>query len=120
MEEITVTASRQNGESIPAKFSIGQTLDELSQQFGAEIVYSHVRRSLIIALQAFMRTQLDAQKSPEDIQVAVAAWKPGVRRAAKTPLERAMEEVARMSPADRAALAKKIRSQGKEDTAVAA
>jgi hypothetical protein len=54
---------------------------------------------------------LDAGKSPEEIQAAVAEWKPGLRKAAKSPLERAREEIARMSPADRSALAKEIRAR---------
>jgi len=111
MADIEVKAERTNGSSVTAQWNLGDNVADLISQFGEEVIYSHVRRSLVIAVQAFMRTMLDGGKSPEEIQAAVKEWKPGLRRAAKTPIERAREEIARMSPADRAALAKEIRAR---------
>lgn len=111
MAAIEVKAERTNGNAVSANWDLGENVQALVEQFGEDVVFSHVKRSLIIAVQAFMRGMLDAGKSPEEIQAAVAEWKPGLRKAAKTPIERAREEIARMSPADRAALAKEIRAR---------
>jgi hypothetical protein len=97
---IEVKAERTNGNSVAANWELGDTVAALQEQFGEDVIFSHVKRSLIIAVQAFMRGMLDAGKSPEEIQAAVAEWKPGLRKAAK-----------RMSPADRTALAKEIRAR---------
>ena len=111
MAAIEVKAERTNGNSVTANWELGDTVAALQEQFGEDVIFSHVKRSLISAVQAFMRGMLDGGKSPEEIQAAVAEWKPGLRKAAKSPLERAREEIARMSPADRTALAKEIRAR---------
>jgi hypothetical protein len=111
MASIEVKAERTNGNSVSASWELGDTVAALIEQFGEDVIFSHVKRSLIIAVQAYMRGMLDAEKSPEEIQKAVADWKPGLRKAAKSPLERARDEISRMSPADRAALAKEIRAR---------
>jgi hypothetical protein len=112
MQTIEVKAQRgENGPTVTANYDVGDSVAELITQFGEEVIYSHVRRSLVIALQAYMRAQLDAEKTPETIIESVKEWKPGLRKAAKSPMERAREEIARMSPADRQALAKEIRSR---------
>jgi hypothetical protein len=121
MTPIEVTAEKNStGASTTATYNLGDTIPELVEQFGEEVVISHVKRSITIALQAFMRVQLDGGKSTEEIQAAVATWKPGVRKAAKTPIERAREEFQRMSPADRAMLIKELRQKKADETGIAA
>ena len=112
MQEVEVTAEKMStGATVTASFSFGDSVSELITQFGEDVVYSHVRRSLIIALQAYMRGQLEAEKQPEEIIASVPGWKPGLKKTAKSPLERAREEINKMSPADRTALAKEIRAR---------
>lgn len=121
MQKVEVSAERTNGPSCTVEFTVGDNVAELMEQFGEEVIYSHVRRSLVIALQAYVRTQLDKDPVPsaEEIQKLVDDWKPGLRRAAKSPKERALEELARMSPADRAQLLKELRAQAKGEQAAA-
>jgi hypothetical protein len=119
MQEITINSERLNGASATAKFNIGETAAELIEQFGEEVVYSHVRRSLVIAIQAAMRGMTDAGKSPEEIQEAVTNWKPGLKKPAKSALEKAREELAKMSPADRKALVAQIKELSRAEGAAA-
>lgn len=114
-----VTAERKGGPSVTVNYNFGEALPELTAAFGDEIVYSHARRSLVVALQSFIRTQIEAGKSQDEIQTAVADWKPGHRKAGKSPQERVHDMLQRMSPADRAALLKEYRSREKERSAAA-
>ncbi len=109
MSEMQVTAERREGGSAEATYDMPDDVAGMIEKFGEEVVFSHVKRSMVIALQSFMRSKLDAGAPAEDIQAAVTEWKPGTKRAAKSPIERAREEIAKMSPADRAALAKEMR-----------
>jgi hypothetical protein len=119
MPEMEIPAERQNGSSATAKYDMPDTVQGMVEKFGEDVCFSHIKRSLVIAIQAYMRPMIDAGKSAEDIQAAVADWKPGVKKAAKSPLERAREELSKMSPADRAALAKELR-QRKDEAGAAA
>lgn len=112
-----VTAERKGGPSVTVDYDFGETLSDLSNAFGDESVYNHARRSLVVALQSFIRTQIEAGKSQDEIQAAVGEWKPGHRKAGKTPQERVHDMLQRMSPADRAALLKEYRSREKERSA---
>jgi hypothetical protein len=118
MSEIDIPAERQNGSSATAKYEMPDTVAGMTEKFGEDVVYSHVKRSLVIAIQAYMRPMIDAGKSAEEIQTAVTDWKPGVKKAAKSPLERAREELTKMSPADRKALMSELRSR-KDEVAAA-
>lgn len=120
MQTVEINSERRTGGSATATMEIGENLAELSTQFGEDVVYSHVKRSLIIAVQATMRGMMDAGKSPEEIQEAVTNWKPGLKKPGKTALEKAREELAKMSPADRKALAAQIKELARGGDAVAA
>jgi len=111
MAELQVKAERVNGPSGSVTWNTPDDVNGLVETYGSEIVYSHARRSIIIALQSYIRGMLDDGKSQEEIQTAVNEWKPGLRKVGKTPLERARDEISRMSPADRKALAKEIRER---------
>lgn len=120
MQEVKINSERRTGGSAEATLMLGENVQELVEQFSEEVVYSHVRRSLIIAIQATMRGMMDAGKSPEEIQQAVTDWKPGLKKPGKTALEKAREELAKMSPADRKALAAQIKELARGGDAVAA
>lgn len=114
-----VKAERRNGTSVEVEYDMPDTLAGLTEKFGEEVITSHASRSLVIALQAYIRPQMDKGLSQEDIQSLVTDWKPGVKKAAKSPIERAREEITKMSPADRAALLKELRQKKDEQQAAA-
>jgi hypothetical protein len=109
-----VTAERQGGASVTVSYDFGDDLNSLTEKFSAEVVFSHARRSFVVALQSFVRTQIEAGKSAEEIQALVNEWKPGQRKAGKSPGERVHDMLQRMDPAARAALLKEYRAKEKE------
>lgn len=105
-----ITAKRKkSGKELSFQFDMPETLEALVERFGAEPIYTHARGSLIVALQGFVRGQLDRDKSEGDIRKAIDEWKPGNRKPGKSPAERAREAMAKLSPEDRAALLKELR-----------
>jgi hypothetical protein len=116
MQEIEIAAelTAKNGNEAKAstvKTQIGENIEELGGQFGNDVVYSHARRSIIIAMQTSIRGMLEQGKSDAEIQAQMAEWKPGLKRPAKTPLDRVRDEFTRMSPEDRKRILKELREK---------
>jgi hypothetical protein len=112
MQELEITAERPTtGAAVTVKVPIGDNLDELKTQFGDDAVYTRARQSLIIAIQAFLRLQLDANKPQEEIQQLALEWKPGQRRPAKTPEDAARDALGKMSAEQRAAFIKELKAR---------
>jgi hypothetical protein len=112
--EVTAELTAKNGneaKGATVKTQIGENLDELGSQFGPDVVYSHARRSIIIAMQTSIRGMLEQGKADEEIQQAMSEWKPGLKRPAKTPLDRVRDEFTRMSPEDRKRILKELRDK---------
>lgn len=112
-----ITAERKEGGSVTVEYEFGETLADLSSRFGDEVVRSHAQRSFVVALQSYIRSQLDQGKSSAEIQAAVNEWKPGQRQKGKSLAERTAELLSKMDPAARQALLKEYRSQAKQASA---
>lgn len=108
-----VTAERKEGGSVTVDYEFGDSLADLSAKFGDEVVRSHAQRSFVVALQSFIRSQLDQGKTHDEIQAAVTEWRPGQRQKGKSPAERVSELLGKMDPAARQALLKEYRAQQK-------
>jgi hypothetical protein len=102
----------KKGGSIEVDYDIPDTLNDMVQRYGENVVYNHARGSVIVALQGYLRSQLGKDKpaSPADIQKEVRTWKPGVRKQGKSPAEKAREQLAKLTPEERAALLKEHRA----------
>lgn len=101
----TIKATKKDSDKVvQVEYDLPETLEGLSEKFGAEAVASAATDSFTIAIQALIRRHFD--KSQEEIEAAVAAWLPGVRQAGvkKTPLEKAQAALRAMSDEDRQAL----------------
>jgi hypothetical protein len=79
---VEVTASLMNGkEKIKEHtilFDFGSTVEEAIEKFTAEVVHSNFVRASKVTCQAALRRLMEAGKSDEEIDTAMAAWKPGV------------------------------------------
>jgi len=120
MQEVDVSAelTAKNGneaKSASAKMNVGENLEELGNQFGQEVVYSHARRSIVIAMQTSIRGMLEQGKTEHEIQAAMAEWRPGVKRPAKTAMDRVREEISRMSPEDKKRILKELREKASNE-----
>lgn len=116
MNEIEVaTEDPKTSRNATVKMQMAENISELMEQFGADVVFSHAKRSIIIALQTSLRGAIKGGKSDEEVQALANDWKPGLKKPAKSPLEKIKEELARLSPEDRKRIASEIR--GREKTA---
>lgn len=108
--QVTANISKGDhaGKAVSVEYSPLDATDlkTLVENFGESEVFEHAKRSFVVGLQSFLRNQIEAGKSDEGIQEAAAEWKPGTRRAAKSPQERIAELMAKMSPAERDAMLK--------------
>jgi hypothetical protein len=118
MNKVKVSAQRGTDPPVEVDFEVAENLSELTEQFGEDVVFSHGKRSIIIALQGYMRSIMDsgkeAGKSPSDIALevssAVVGWKPSQKKAPKSTSEKARDILSRLSPAERQALLKEYRT----------
>jgi hypothetical protein len=121
MQTVKVVAQRGTEPPVEVDFDIAENLSELTEQFGDEIVFSHAKRSVIIALQGYMRSLMDQQREKGADAATIAAtivdqvrgWKPSQKKAPKTTAEKARDLLTRLSPAERAALVKEFRATGR-------
>lgn len=87
-------------------------IKSLVENFGEQEVFEHAKRSFVVSLQSFIRTQIDAGKTDEGIQEAAAEWRPGQKRSTKSPQERIADLMAKMTPAERDAMLKEYGVSG--------
>jgi hypothetical protein len=116
--EITAELTAKNGNEAKAatvKAQIGENLEELGSQFTPDVVYSHARRSIIIAMQTSIRGMLEQGKGDDEIQATMHDWKPGLKRPAKSAIDRVRDEFTRMSPEDRKRILKELRDKASQE-----
>lgn len=71
---------------------------------GEDIVFSRYKASLIIDLQAFMRSHMkgdDAVTTSDALQALVDEWKPGTKAKGKSPAEKVRDLFGRLSAEER-------------------
>lgn len=98
------------GGNVSADFNIGTNLQELVKQYGEAIVFQQAKGALTVAAQGWLRSQLDQGKSAAEITTGAKDWKPGERKQGKSPREKLMEQLAGMTPEERAAILKEVSS----------
>ncbi|MCP3678754.1 MAG: hypothetical protein GY721_14625 [Deltaproteobacteria bacterium] len=91
-------------EPVKVEFDVPETIEAAVAQFKEEVVFSRFRAQIIVDLQAYMRSLIKAEKTPDEIQEAVNAWEPGVKQKGKSPSEKARDMFSKLSDEDRAAL----------------
>lgn len=117
MQNTKVVAQRGTEPPVEVEVELAENLEELVNQYGSDIVFSHAKRSIIIALQGFMRSLMDqgrekgleASAIADSIVNSVQGWKPSQKKAPKTTQEKARDILSRLSPAERAQLLKEYR-----------
>ena len=76
-----ITAKKKIGDIVKEasiNYDFGNSLEEMTKKFGAEVVFSNARGSFIITGQAAMRRYLETGKNPKEIADLMGTWKPGV------------------------------------------
>lgn len=106
-----VTAKRTNGPSVDVEYDFGGDLDTMVSKFGKDIVFNHAKGSLVVTLQGWLRSQLDMKDAtPAKIKEAAKNWKPGQRKQGKSPAEKLRDQLAKVTPEERASILKELKA----------
>ena len=97
--------------SVAANIDFGANLEATVAKFGESVVHKQAVAAMTVAFQGWLRSQGSQGKNPQEIQAGADAWKPGERKAGKTPQERLKELLDAMSPEDRAAVLKEHKAK---------
>ena len=98
----------KDGKEYNAEYLFGDSLDQMVNLFGKEIVYNKAKAAMIVDIQGTMRAAIKANKSAKDIADSVAKWKPGVRKPGKSPVAKVQEHFAKLSPEERRNLLREL------------
>ena len=91
-------------------YDFGETLQESIDLFGEEVVFTNFKQSAIIACQSRMRAAMiggkdTAGKTGDELQAAIAEWKPGVKSMSrKSPVDKLKALLEGKSPEEIATL----------------
>ena len=99
---IEVKATKQNTDrEVVAFVDLGDSLDDATQKFGADVVFSNFQAQAKIKAQAIIRDMMTEGKKDEEIQAFMNTWKPGVARERNVdPTAAFLGKFATMSPED--------------------
>lgn len=87
---------------------LAENFDDAVAQYGKEVMYEKFIDSVIISIQSAMRSGIAAGKTDEQIQAALANYKPGVKMSlgfggGAPTKEKMLDAVKNFSPEDKAA-----------------
>jgi hypothetical protein len=107
-EEVKAVGKKEDGTKIPvvAKYDFGGNLDGFVKKAGggnagSAIAYSKCRASEKIDIQDLMRRMAVAGKSAADIQKALDAHVPGVKKRGKSKSEKMKDDFDALDPAEK-------------------
>lgn len=100
MSEKTVKATKE-GRTVETLYDFGDTLDEMTQKFGEEVVRSNAEQSITVNLQSMIRRMIQAGKTDEEIQAKVAEHVPGKGGEKADPVEKFKAKWSNLSKEER-------------------
>lgn len=119
MANVSVSAKRSEDKSpTTVTYDLPDTVEALVAKFGADVVATKARQSIVIDLQAFIRRQITPNKegkaaSQAEVQTAVNGWKPDNRTSTKVSAgEKAKKAISAMSADERKALLASLKAEG--------
>jgi len=111
MTEVTAKEGKE-GTPLTVDYDFGESIDDMVDKFGDEVVFNNAKANMIVSLQGVIRTGLKAGKDAKEIKESAAAWVPGVRKAGKSPQEKLREQFANLDPEAKKELLKELASGG--------
>lgn len=110
MAAIEVTAKKGSRE-LTTSYDFGDNLQDAVAKFGEEVVFSNMRQSMKISLQALLRRGIDKAQEDSVILAQAAAWKPGVATERQSdPAANVLAKWGMLSPEQKAELLKKLKT----------
>ena len=108
MKNLTISAKLgKTGEEHSIKMPFPETLDEMVDVWGEEVVYGQAKANIIVGLQGNIRSRVGSEKDPKEgaaLQESFADYKPGIRQPGVARVEKLKERISKMSPEQKAAL----------------
>jgi hypothetical protein len=108
MKDLQVTArvGGKGGTAHTVDLPFAETLEELIEQFGETAVYANARSNIVVGLQGFVRSKVNAKVplTGDDLQKAAEEWKPGERTSGVSKVEKLKERLSALSEEDKAEL----------------
>lgn len=128
MKDLDVSAKiGKEGTPVTVKFRLGETLEELAEQYGTDVIFNHAKSSIVVALQGYMRTKIDPEReggpmAQDELQADISGngseekpgWRPGIRQPGKSAAEKVKEQFSKMDPDLRKALLAELAKGGAE------
>jgi len=112
MAEMTVQT--QDGKlSATFEYDLPEAYDAAVAKFGKAVTDAFAIRGLTVAIQGHARSMIKSGKSADEIRAEMKDWKPGMPRQTKSAEERFDDLWGKMSPEDRAAIQKKLKTAPK-------
>ena len=103
MVAVSAKLSGEGAVPVTVEYEFGESLNELVEKYGEDVVFSRVKAALTIDLQSLIRRGISASKSQEEIQTMVAEWKPGVRSGVRKSPEAKIKDLLESIPEDQRA-----------------
>lgn len=94
----------KDGKPVVVKFDFGANMEEAADKYGDEIVFSYYKANATVCIQDVIRSGIKAGKSAQEIQKAVSAWVPGIKRRGKSKSEKMKDDFQKLSEEEKAEL----------------
>lgn len=99
--------------SVGANVDFGGNLQDMVKKFGESVVFKQALGAMTVSFQGWLRSQGAQGKNQAEIDAGARAWKPGERKASKTPQEKMRELLNGMSADEKAQFLKEFRAPAK-------
>ena len=110
MAAIEVTANK-GSRSLTVSYDFGDNLQDAVAKFGEEVVFSNMRQSMKISLQALLRRGIDKSQEDAAVIAQAAAWKPGVAtERTSDPAAAVLAKWGALTPEKKAELLKQLKA----------
>ena len=116
MKELTVSAKvGKDGVEHSVTIDFPETLDEMIEAYGEEVVFGQAKANIVVGLQGNIRSRVSSEKDPKTgkaLQESFADWKPGTRQPGVAKIEKMKDRISKMSPDEKAALLAELQGGG--------
>ena len=109
--------ARENEKAKPVTATINfpDDIDAAIKQWGRKETFQLMKAAAMVRMQSAMRTLIKDKKGPIEIGKLLSAWKPSVRQAGVSKVDKTRSMLDKLSPEDRAALLKEAMKSGKSE-----
>jgi hypothetical protein len=108
----TTIKATKNNVSVECQYDFGESLEEMKQKFGEEVVFSNAKQAITISIQALMRRKIEKGETEEAICQAVAEYVPGLAGERQDPVEKFKSRWANLSKEEREKLLDQLKQMG--------